>query len=191
MINWSEHFATNIEMVDTQHKKLFDLINKLTESYNKGGSSDNLVDDALKQLVAYSDKHFLEEEELMLHNKVDQRHVKVHRMEHKSFMYDVHNMLTHSSHQEDLFEMIEKLVRFITSWLTYHILSTDRIMAAQIAAIQDGTSPEKAYELRNTIKYDATVSQLMLNSVFDLWQHSDERCHKLEEQLAALSDRKK
>jgi len=27
----------------------------------------------------------------------------------------------------------------------------------------------------------------MLNSVFDLWQHSDERCHKLEEQLAALS----
>jgi len=80
----------------------------------------------------------------MLHNKVDQRHVKVHRMEHKSFMYDVHNMLTHSSRQEDLFEMIEKLVRFITSWLTYHILSTDRIMAAQIASIQDGTSPEKA-----------------------------------------------
>jgi len=40
MINWSEHFCLpNIEMVDTQHKKLFDLINKLTESYNKGGSS--------------------------------------------------------------------------------------------------------------------------------------------------------
>jgi hemerythrin-like metal-binding protein len=188
MIDWSEDFATQIEMVDTQHKKLFELLNYLSESYNKNGPSEKLVDDALKRLVAYADKHFVEEEELMVLSKVDPRHVKVHRMEHKSFMYDVTNMLSYSSTHEDLLALIEKLVCFITSWLTYHILATDRIMAAQIDAIQHGASPEKAYELSNTIKYNAAVTRLMLNSVLDLWRASAERCCKLEEKLAALPD---
>ena len=86
MINQSGYLATQIEVVDTQHKKLFDLINDLTESYKRNGLSEKLVDDALKRLVAYADKHFHEEEELMLLNKVDPRHVKVHHMEHNSFI---------------------------------------------------------------------------------------------------------
>ena len=61
-------------------------------------------------------------------------------------------------------------------------------MAAQIAAIQHGSSPEEAYELGNTIKYNAVVTRLMLNSVLDLWIASTERCYKLEEKLATLSD---
>ena len=188
MIDWSEYFATQIEMVDTQHKKLFDLLNDLSESYNKNGASEKLVDDALGRLVAYADKHFLEEEELMLNSKVDPRHVKVHRMEHKSFIYDVNNMLTYSSTQNDTLALTEKLVSFITSWLTYHILGTDHIMALQIFAIQHGASSEKAYELHNKVEYNAVVTRLMLASVLDLWRTSAERCHKLEEKLAALSD---
>ena len=184
MIDWSEDFATQIEMVDTQHKKLFDLLNHLSDIYNKNGLSEKLVDDALKQLIAYADKHFLEEEQLMVFSKVDLRHLKVHRMEHKSFMYDVNNMLTYS----DLLVVAEKLVCFITSWLTYHILATDHIMAAQIAAIQHGASPEKAFEQNNSIKYNARVMRLMLDSVLDLWIASTERCYKLEEKLATLSD---
>lgn len=188
MIVWSENFATHIEIVDSQHKKLFELLNDLSESYNKNGPSEMSVDDVLRRLVAYADKHFVDEELLMLHNKVDPRHVNVHRMEHKSFMYDVGNMWTYLSTEEDLLALTEKLASFITAWLTYHTLATDRIMASQIFAIQHGASPEKAYELRNTIKYDAVATRLMLDSVLDLWRASAKRCFKLEEKLAALSD---
>lgn len=144
MINQSGYLATQIEVVDTQHKKLFKLVNELTESYHKNGTSEKLVDDTLRQLVTYADKYFLEEEELMLRSKIDPGHINVHRMEHRSFIYDVNNMLTYSSNQEDLSALTEKLVGFITSWLTHHILATDRIMEEHIFAIQHGASSEKA-----------------------------------------------
>jgi hemerythrin-like metal-binding protein len=191
MIAWSEDFATHIEFVDSQHKKLFELINDLSESYHKTGPSEASVDKVLKELVAYANKHFSEEEQLMLDYKVDPRHVKVHRMSHKSFIYDVNILGTYLSTEEDILVLTHKLVCFLSAWLTYHILGTDRIMAAQLFAIKQGESPEKAYELRNTVTYNPTVTRLMLDSVLDLWRASAERCFKLEEKLAALSDKSK
>lgn len=122
----------------------------------------------------------------MLHSKLDERHLSIHRMEHKSFIYDVNNMWTYLSSEEELLTLTENLVGFITSWLTYHILGTDRIMAEQIFAIQRGSSPEQAYEQRNNFKFDATATRLMMDSVLDLWRMSAERCFKLEEELARL-----
>jgi len=104
-------------------------------------------------------------------------------------MYDVSNMGTYLSTEEDLLVLTHKLVCFLTAWMTYHILGTDRIMAAQLFAIKQGETPEKAYELRNTVKYNPVVTRLMLDSVLDLWRASAERCFILEEKLAALSDK--
>ena len=186
MIAWSECFATHIDSVDSQHKRLFELLNNLSDSYNKNGPSEVSVDEVLKMLIAYANEHFIEEELLMLHSKLDERHVSIHHMEHKSFIYDVNNMWTHLSSEEELLMLTEKLICFVTSWLTYHILGTDRIMAEQIFAIQRGASPEQAYEQRNNFKYDAAVTRLMLDSVLDLWRTTAKRCFKLEEELAKL-----
>jgi len=79
-------------------------------------------------------------------------------------------------------------VRFVTSWLTFHILGIDQNMAAQIKAIEHGKTPEQAYEAQQKIKYDFATMHLMLDSVLDLWHMSLERCHKLEEKLANLSE---
>lgn len=188
MLAWSDHFATKIEIVDTQHKKLFELLNLLPESVASGTPDPVMIEQTLKELMAYADKHFVDEELLMAHHHLDPRHINVHRMEHKSFMYDIQNMWEHLSLEEDLAEVSEKLVRFVTSWLTYHILGIDQVMAMQIFAIHHGDTPEHAYELRNRVKYDATTTHLMLDSVLGLWHMSMERCHKLEAKLAALGE---
>ncbi|MFZ2727601.1 MAG: bacteriohemerythrin [Methylococcaceae bacterium] len=188
MLAWSERFATHIELVDTQHKRLFDLLNLLADSFQKDGPSDALVDDALQQLVAYADKHFSEEEELMNAHKLDARHVSLHKMEHHSFMYDVERLWTHLTTEEELMDVTEKLVSFITSWLTYHILGMDQIMAAQIFAVEEGMTPEQAYDNRHTVHYDAVVTRMMLNSVLELWHNSMTRCHKLEDKVAILQE---
>jgi hemerythrin len=187
MLVWTESFDTKIELVDTQHKKLFELLNRLSDSFVAGMPERAMVDAILKELMAYADKHFVDEELLMLHSHLDARHVNVHRMEHKSFMYDVQNMYEHLCTEDDLQEVSEKLLSFITSWLTYHILGIDQIMAAQIIAIHHGMMPEQAYELRHTVKYDAATTRLMLDSVLDLWRMSMERYHKLEAKLAELA----
>ncbi|MFZ2450221.1 MAG: hypothetical protein CTY16_15945 [Methylobacter sp.] len=188
MLVWSDSFATKIEIVDTQHKKLFELLNRLPECVASGRPDPEMIDSILKELMAYADKHFVDEELLMAHHHLDPRHINVHRMEHKSFMYDVQNMWEHLSLEEDLTEVSEKLVRFVTSWLTYHILGIDQVMALQIFAIHHGETPEQAYELRHTIKYDSATTHLMLDSVLDLWHMSMDRCHRLETKLAALEN---
>jgi hemerythrin len=190
MVAWTESFATHIDIVDTQHKKLFELLDELAESYNKTGPDVMSVDEVLRLLVAYADKHFFDEELLMLHCRIDQRHVSIHRMEHKSFMFDVDNMWTHLSSEEDLLLLIEKLVSFITSWLTYHILGTDMVMVAQMNAIQQGQAPGQAYEQHHSIQFTPAVTRQMMDAVLSLWRASAERCLKLEEKLAALESDK-
>ena len=184
MISRSEIIDTQIESVDIQHQILFDLLKKVAETFVHGVLDENLVSDALQNLIAYANKHFIEEEKLMIKNKVDPRHVSIHRMEHKSFLYDAKSMWDYLCVEEDLAGVSEKLVRFLASWLIFHILGIDRTMANQIFAIQHGATPEQAYEDRHTLKYDAAATHLMLDSVLNLWHLSLERCHKLEEKLA-------
>ncbi|MDD2769574.1 MAG: hypothetical protein PHT19_12620 [Methylococcus sp.] len=136
-------------------------------------------------------KHFTEEEELMLESKLDARHVNIHRMEHRSFSYDIAKMRDYLSAAGSLAELAEKIVRFVTSWLTYHILGIDQVMAAQIFAIQEGATPEQAYEAKHLVTYDEAIARLMLDSVLDLWQSSVQHCNRLEEKLAALEQRAK
>lgn len=187
MLTWSDHFSVKIESVDTQHKKLFELLNRLPENVTEGVCRQAPIDAILTELMAYAGQHFVDEELLMQHHHLDPRHVNVHRMEHKSFIYDIQNMQEHLYSEEEVEDIAEKLVRFITSWLIYHILGIDRIMAAQIFAIHHGATPEQAYEARHAVNYDAATTHLMLDSVLDLWHLSMDRCHKLEAKLAAVT----
>ncbi|MDP1771379.1 MAG: hemerythrin family protein [Methylobacter sp.] len=188
MLVWSDRFATNIELVDLQHKKLFELLNKLSDSFKQGSPSDVMVYETLQELMDYADKHFVDEELLMVQSKVDPRHINIQRMEHRSFLYDIKNMSGHLCTEDDFKEVSEKLVCFVTSWLTFHILGIDQAMAAQIVAIQHGATPEQAYDSLSTVKYDAAVTHLMLDSVMELWHMSLERCHRLEDKLDALNE---
>ncbi|TAN71418.1 MAG: bacteriohemerythrin [Methylobacter sp.] len=186
MLIWSSIFETNIELVDLQHRKLFELLNKLCDSFEHGRASEALVNEILQELLTYADKHFVDEELLMVRSKVDIRHINIQRMEHSSFIYDIKNLRKGLCTEDDFQEVSEKLVCFITSWLTFHILGTDMIMAAQIRAIEHGATPGQAYESQNTINYDTATIHLMLDSVMELWRISLERCNKLEEKLETI-----
>lgn len=187
MLAWSYRFSTKIELVDTQHKRLFDLLNVLADSFQKEGPGEALINDALHQLVNYANKHFTEEEELMKEHQLDSRHFDIHHLEHKAFMYDIERLQNYLSIEE----AAEKLVSFITSWLTYHILSVDQVMAAQIFAIEAGMSPEQAYDTHHIVPFDAVVTRMMLNSVLDLWHNSMARCNKLEDKVTELQEKLK
>jgi hemerythrin-like metal-binding protein len=180
MFVWSKKFETNIESVDIQHKMLFELLSQLAERFKQGDPDETIVENVLKQLFVYAEKHFTEEEELMEQHHLDARHLSLHRMEHKSFIYDVNSMWEHLNMHE---EISDKLVGFIMSWLTYHILGMDMAMAAQIRAIQNGMSPAQAHNTYRIARHDVATTRLLLDAVLDLWRESMVRCHKLEEKL--------
>ncbi|OQK17822.1 hypothetical protein AU255_08150 [Methyloprofundus sedimenti] len=187
MLVWSDKFETKINIVDTQHKNLVSLLNELFENIDSGEISEAKLDNILKQLLEYANKHFVDEEMLMLENNLDMRHRSIHRMEHHSFIYDTQHMRSYTKPDESISEIAGKLAEFITNWLTFHILGMDQTMASQIAAIQHGMTPEQAYESQKTSHQDAATTHLLLESVILMWRKTTERCYELEEKLAECS----
>ena len=186
MLAWSDCFKTDIELVDEQHQGLFVTLNKLTDSFESGMPSEETVMQTLQELMDYANKHLNDEEVMMQEHHLDERHVSIHKMEHCSFRYDLEHVQLHSSADEDEVQTAERIVRFITSWLVYHILGVDMVMAAQVHAMEQGMSPEQAYETHKKIERDNATMQLILKATLELWHTATEHCRILEEKLAAL-----
>jgi hemerythrin len=185
MLTWSKPFETGIELVDSQHKRLFVLLNTLADSFSAGTPNEAVVAQTLQELLDYAHQHFTEEEALMKTHHVDPQHLSIHHMEHNSFSYHLGRLQLHTNADEDVVRTAEKLVRFITSWLVYHVLGIDKVMAAQIYAIEQGMTPQQAYSAHKTIGRDTVTTQLILDAVLELWRSTTEHCRALEEELAS------
>ncbi|MDZ4141763.1 MAG: hemerythrin family protein [Methylotenera sp.] len=189
MLEWSERFETKIELVDKQHKHLCDLLNKLAHKFTTGVPSEAEVEQTLKELLDYANLHFTDEEEMMKAYHMDPHYLAIHQMEHHSFIYDLGRLQLHINPDENEVQTAERLVRFITSWLVYHILGVDQNMAAQIRAIDQGMSPEVAYQSCKNMKRDAATTQLILSAVLDLWRDTAEHVRVLEEKIIEFNSK--
>ena len=54
---WKQEFSTNIESIDNQHKKLFDLLNEFYENISKKSNND-LIGAVLREMKEYTANHF-------------------------------------------------------------------------------------------------------------------------------------
>ena len=186
MFEWSELYATGIPGVDEQHQMLFKMINEIaSEIENSEENSENL-DAAFDELLDYAYEHFSDEEATMARYKIDERHASVQRMEHHSFIYDVKRLRSYSGDTEKLEGNFESLIQFITSWLVYHTLRTDLLMAAQVKAIQNGASPEEAYEQSKTVVLSSSINKTIVEALVHLWSNSTERLNLLEDEIRTL-----
>ena len=189
MLIWSKNFETKIEHVDLKHKLIFDLLNKLVKNIDQADINYENLDSALKLLIHHAKLDFHDEELLMMESRIDKRHLSRHVMEHKSFIYDVDRFsdIT-ASYDRRITGKLEKLVRFITFWLTFHILGTDMVMAAQIANIKLGMNPQQAFDSMQDRKLDATTVNMMLDAVMNLWLDAKDRCMQLEKKSSELEE---
>lgn len=62
--SWDEKYRTGHEEIDLQHGQLFTLLNGLHAAMKKSQGRDQ-IDKTLAELVAYAQKHFQVEEEVM------------------------------------------------------------------------------------------------------------------------------
>lgn len=75
---------------------------------------------------------------------IDVRHVQNHRKIHQKFVQQVQGLW---ERRATIKESSATLVDFLTSCLGPHILGVDQSLERQIAAIEAGVSPSKAYEM--------------------------------------------
>jgi len=158
LMQWSEHFVTGLDLIDTQHKKLVDLINAVAPQLAEVGESPvRNVRPLLDQLAEYAVLHFACEEGLMEKHGIDAGYFSQHQHTHSLFAQEVAQLIQGISTDNNVSGT--DLLRFLTSWLSFHILSEDQNMARQLRAIQAGSSPESA---RGAVSSENTSANTVL-----------------------------
>ena len=141
---WDDKFNTDVEVVDTQHHKLVDLINRLGAISARQTSTAELGD-ILTELANYTVYHFDTEEKLMKHYEIDAAHQYTHIEAHQHFTAQVTVAAKLLLGSTDLSsQLVTPLLRYLTNWLVQHILGLDKRMTQELLALQSGASHEAA-----------------------------------------------
>jgi hemerythrin len=154
------------EQIEIHHKKLTSILFELVAAINNNKLEQAVIDDILERLLKESSIHFMYEEQLMKDSGISQKHIKFHKMEHSSFMYDLKIWCNYFGQANSTMEMAEKLVYFITTWLTNHAMEKDRALKVHVKFkyFQKNYLPDK----KN--RSDKTVNHLFINALLGIWE---------------------
>jgi hemerythrin-like metal-binding protein len=117
-IEWLPLYSVHIEIIDTQHRKLFDITNHLMDLY-EGDGGDLLP--PLKDLVSYIKEHFYMESSVMM--EANFPGFLMHNQEHQMFTNKIEGFLEdYKAENKDLaFEMIY----YLKNWINDHTTKVD------------------------------------------------------------------
>lgn len=142
---WDSFFETGIEVIDRQHLGLVALINDVAPLLASNDPPDRArIEVLLDKLFTYASMHLKTEEGLMALQGVDARYCHHHGAIHRQFVDQLVDMRTAFVADKN-FKIGPTLLKFLTSWLTIHILDEDRRMARHLALISSGVTPQAAY----------------------------------------------
>ncbi len=133
---WNAHLETGIDAIDTQHRKLVQLINRLAQQHVQGATQVE-VEGILGELADYANYHFKTEETIWQGALNGDDWLQQHMASHQKF-FD-HIMVLQSG-QRPFQAVLDDLFAYLTQWLAYHILDNDKRMALAIMAIDAGKS---------------------------------------------------
>ena len=57
LIKWNDSFSVNVVKIDQEHKKLFEMVNELTDAM-KAGHGKDVLGNILDRLISYTAFHF-------------------------------------------------------------------------------------------------------------------------------------
>lgn len=121
-IKWDNAWSLGDYTIDTQHKKLLGLLNRLIIS------KEDVLVPALEILSEYAATHFLDEEYIMATH--DYSLLKEHKKEHRSFISHILDLsfevIDCEGGDVDLQILKDKLLKFITTWFIRHVTGSDK-----------------------------------------------------------------
>jgi hemerythrin-like metal-binding protein len=131
LFEWDESCKTGNSEIDSDHKRLVDLINDLYEAMQDGCGGALLLP-IFSALKDYTLTHFKREEELMVacHAPDQERHLSEHRM-----MIDKLADLEQRHRGGEAAISLQTLT-FLRDWLKNHICVIDQKLAACLAGAQ-------------------------------------------------------
>ena len=129
MMEWNDSLSCNHNGIDNQHKKLIEIINKVSAALVAEEYEFEKVVDIVTDLDSYIDEHFKFEEKLMKKNDFPES--KEHLSEHNDLRIkmDKMNIFDVKNHEE----FFSDLLIYLIEWLTNHIMKIDKNLGIYIA----------------------------------------------------------
>lgn len=131
MILWKDKYATGVEGIDEQHKRLFELAGDIYELLNNDMLTDKYdqIVAIIQELKEYTVYHFRSEEEYMWSKRY--RRYFSHKIQHLNFLDQVNGInLEHIDASQD--QALRNILEFICNWLVEHILKLDKRIAEEV-----------------------------------------------------------
>ncbi len=192
---WNKNFETGIDLIDEQHKKLVDILNALA-AHLANRSGDIIMNDIFDELASYADYHFKAEEEIWFEHLKDDEWSREHHKTHNSFIEEV-LAIKNNKEERPLDDVVYDIVSFLSKWLAYHILDTDKCLAIAVKRIKAGSEIAQAkkdalHEMSGSMKVIIdtvlTMYDTLSTRTLDLMREKSLR-QKAEEELKISEER--
>lgn len=118
-IHWNDKLSVGNDLIDADHKRLIELINKYEEAVSK--KNINILDHAFQGLEDYTNEHFEREEGIM--EAVHYPGRRIHADAHRDLIQQVQDK--HAQIRQHKNIDIKELSEFLRSWLVDHVLKED------------------------------------------------------------------
>ena len=122
IFNWDDEYSVNIFMIDSHHKRLFDIMNRLYDLM-ADGADDNAIIRIIAELLDYTNYHFAEEEKMMA--QFNYPELSSHKQLHKEFITKIEEFQTSAKNGMAIFVAV-KVADLGITWLKSHILTVDK-----------------------------------------------------------------
>ncbi|WP_346917202.1 hemerythrin family protein [Clostridium sp.] len=128
MYEMKEEFKTGIEIIDNEHKMLFEIADKIYELLNNEFIMDKYdrIVNLIQELKGYAALHFRDEEAYM--ESINYKKMFTQKIDHDNFIKKL-NEIDLNEIDENQHKYILDLLEFVNQWLVSHILEKDKLIA--------------------------------------------------------------
>lgn len=127
LVEWKDSYCIKISEIDEQHRKLFDILNQLYDSFLNGNTGSD-IDLILDELEDYTIYHFEEEEKLFA--KFNYSQTEEHVNQHESFISKIDEFKEKINSKNSKVHL--ELINFLRDWIIKHILFSDKLYVNEL-----------------------------------------------------------
>jgi len=133
LLCWRDSLSLKVPAVDQDHKRLFELLNRI-RFLDLAGDEPQAIADALADLLLYTQTHFRREEQLMELGDYPGRaaHIRIHR----AFTERVAEIAARFRANPSAFK-VRDVYQLLADWLVDHVLGEDMRLKPYIAHLPE------------------------------------------------------
>ena len=176
---WNSNLETGIALIDEQHARLVELLNRLAQQHVQGASAEE-IQGILGELADYADYHFHSEEAIWQASLGDDPWFNQHQHSHAAFFQRIQAL---QDSARPFTEVLSELFAFLTQWLAFHILDSDKRMAKAVFAVADGLDVAAARQRADEEMSGATA--LLISTVLQMYEQLSSQALELMQEKHA------